>query len=142
MVFSLKYKPIKLSSNKIIYRPLVPINFNGKKEKIDIFGLLDSGSDITIIPIDLAEILEIEFIGDNEISGITNTKLKAKQGTILVTFGKGHEQFSFKIHVFVPLDKNFNKIVIGRDGFFDQFKITFNQINKRIEFRKANPKFL
>ena len=67
MVFSLKYKPIKLSSNKIIYRPLVPINFNGKKEKIDIFGLLDSGSDITIIPIDLAEILEIEFIGDNEI---------------------------------------------------------------------------
>src|SRR3989344_7598070 len=107
MALSFKYKPVKLQSGKTIYRPIIPITFNGNSENIDIFGLLDSGSDVTIIPIDLAEVFGVKFLGEDKMGGITNIKLKANQRIIPVIFGKHHEKFTFKIHVFVPIDKNF-----------------------------------
>ena len=107
MALSFKYKPVKLQSGKTIYRPIIPITFNGNSENIDIFGLLDSGSDVTIIPIDLAEVFGVKFLGEDKMGGITNIKLKANQRIIPVIFGKHYEKFTFKIHIFVPIDKNF-----------------------------------
>ncbi len=57
MSFSFKYKPVKLKSKGITRRPLIPFSFKWENEKLDFFGILDTGSDITIIPKEIAEVL-------------------------------------------------------------------------------------
>ncbi len=80
MGFSFRYKPSKLKSGKIIYRPIIPITFDGKEKKEDFIAILDSGSDMTTIPKEIAEILNIKYMGENEVSGISGIKVKAKEG--------------------------------------------------------------
>lgn len=136
MTFSFKYKPIKLKSGDIIYRPLIPISFEGKT-KIDILAILDSGSDITVIPEEMAEVLGIEYKKDNIIYGIAREPVNAKEGKLHVRFGKGNEFYSFEIPVLIPIGKIEIPIIIGRAGFFSQFKITFIESERRIEFKKS-----
>jgi hypothetical protein len=138
MTFSFKYKSIRLNSGDIIYRPLIPLTLIGK-EKLDILAILDSGSDITIIPKEIAEILSIEYTGENEISGISKDKIKAKEGKLLVKFGKGREIYDFEIPILVPIDKENLSIIIGRAGFFNEFKISFSESERKIEFKKSSP---
>ena len=136
MTFSFKYKPERLSSGAILHRPLIPITLEGK-EKIDVFSILDSGSDMSIIPKEIAEVLEIKTIKENEVSGITGSAIWAREGKLRIHFGKGHEGYSFEIPVLIPEKENLSAI-IGRAGFFNQFKITFIESDKRIEFKKEN----
>ena len=75
MSFSFKYKPEKLKSGAILYRPLIPITLEGE-EKIDVFSILDSGSDMTIIPKEIAEVLNIKSVREErELSVYTSTPL-------------------------------------------------------------------
>lgn len=136
MAFTLKYKPVKLRSGEIIYRPLIPLTFEGA-EKIDIFAVLDSGSDVSIIPRDMASVLGIKSAGENEIFGLGGISIKSGCGKARISFGKGHEVYSFDIPVFIP-DKEDVSIIIGRQGFFEQFDITFSEATKRIIFKKIN----
>jgi hypothetical protein len=137
MSFSFRYKSVKLKTGSVIRRPMIPLTFDGK-EKIDVIAMLDSGSDMTIIPKELADILVINYIGPNEISGIDRTPVQAKEGYIEITFGKAREIYQFKIPVLVPLnEKEGMPIIIGRAGFFDKFKITFSESERKIEFKKA-----
>jgi hypothetical protein len=105
------------------------------KEKLNVFGILDSGSDITIIPKELAEVMEIFYGDDNEVSGISGIPVRAKEGKISVQFGKGREFYNFDIPILVPEKEGLN-LIIGRLGFFSQFKITFSEAERKIEFKK------
>lgn len=135
MSFSFRYKPIKLASGKIIYKPLIPITFKNIIS-LDILGMIDSGSDLTIIPEELAEILGINYNSESEVYGISGEPLKSRIGVILVKFGKGNEFYEFKIPVIVPTKKQDIPVIIGRIGFFDQFKVTFIESEKRVEFKR------
>ena len=134
MTFSFKYKPEKLKSGAILYRPIVPLVLEGK-DKIDVFSILDSGSDITIIPKEMAEVLDIKYTKENEVSGINGVAIKSREGKLRVSFGKGHEVYSFEIPVLVPEKENLS-VIIGRAGFFSQFKITFIESERKMEFKK------
>lgn len=136
MAFSLKYKPVKLKSGNVIYRPMIPLTLEGN-EKIDVFAILDSGSDISIIPKDIATILGIKNTGENEIFGIGGNSLRSSEGIAKISFGKGHEFYSFNIPVFIP-EKEDVAIIIGRQGFFEHFDITFSEATRRIIFKKFN----
>ena len=140
MVFSFKYKPIQIKSGKTLYRPMIPLTIEGK-EKINLIGILDSGSDISIIPREIAEIINIEYVGENEISGIYGMPVKAKQGRVRIEFGKGREISCFDIPVLVPLKEGIS-VIIGRLGFFEQFKITFSEAERKIEFKKFKNYFI
>ncbi|MBU3906644.1 MAG: retropepsin-like domain-containing protein [Nanoarchaeota archaeon] len=138
MTFSFKYKPVKLKTGETLYRPLIPITLEGE-EKIDVLAMLDSGSDITIIPEELAEVLGVEYKKDNIIYGISREPVDAKEGKIYVKFGKGNEFYSFEIPILVPTGKLDLPIIIGRAGFFNQFKIIFIESERRIEFKRLEP---
>ena len=99
--------------------------------------MLDSGSDITIIPKELAEVMKIEYGDENEVSGISGATVKAREGKISIQFGKGREIYNFEIPILVPEKEGLN-LIIGRLGFFTQFKITFLEAEKRIEFKKVH----
>lgn len=134
MTFSFKYKPERLKSGAVLYRPIIPLTLEGK-EKIDVFSILDSGSDMTIIPKEIAETLNIQYLKDNEVSGITGVIIKSKEGRLRISFGKGHEIYSFEIPVLIPEKENLS-VIIGRAEFFNKFKITFIESERRIEFKK------
>lgn len=133
MSFSFKYKSIRLLSGKSIFRPMIPLIIG--EEKLNVFGILDSGSDITIIPKELAEVMEIEYGNENEVSGISGVPVKAKEGKIKIRFGKGREIYDFDVPILVPEREGLN-LIIGRLGFFNQFKITFFEAERKIEFKK------
>lgn len=135
MSFSFKYKPVVLKSGEVIKRPIIPFTVVGK-ERLALFGILDSGSDNTIISEDIAAILGVELMKDNEIFGISRNPVKAKESKLDVIFGKGNEIYEFQIPVLVPLIEEDIPIIIGREGFFNHFKITFNETEKKIEFKK------
>ena len=40
------------------------------------------------------------------------------------------------VPILVPIEQEDVSIIIGRAGFFDQFKITFIEAEKKIEFKK------
>ena len=81
MTFTFKYKSVKLKSGKNILRPMIPLTIQAK-EKIDLVGILDSGSDITIIPKEIAEAVGIDLQEENEISGISGIPVKARQAKV------------------------------------------------------------
>jgi hypothetical protein len=134
MSFSFKYRSIQLRSGRFISRPMIPLVIG--REKLNVFGMLDSGSDITIIPKELAEVMEIEYGEYNEVSGISGVAVRAREGKINVQFGKGREMYIFDIPILVPEKEGLN-LIIGRLGFFNQFKITFLEEERRVEFRKV-----
>lgn len=134
MTFSFKYKPVKLKSG-IIHRPIIPLAFR-EKQSLSVFAMLDSGSDLTVIPLEVAEELGLELKDENEISGISKKPVKAKESSVVIEFGKGHEIYSFRVPVLVPIEAEDMPIIIGREGFFNQFKIIFNEQRKEIEFKK------
>ncbi|MEK6871374.1 MAG: retropepsin-like aspartic protease [Nanoarchaeota archaeon] len=133
MTISLKYISHELKSGRI-YRPLIPLTFYGRENR-DVIGILDSGSDISIIPKEIVEFLEIELFDNNEVFGISGTSIKVKEGKMRITFGKGREFYNFEIPILVP-DSDDVPLIIGRKGFFDQFKITFIESEKKILFKK------
>lgn len=90
MSFTLRYKPVRLRSGNVIYRPLIPVILEGK-EKIDVLAVLDSGSAMSILPAEIAEVLGLNYSGENELSGISGLPLKAKETKRRITFGKGRD---------------------------------------------------
>ena len=135
MSFSFRYKSVRLKSGKIILRPMIPIALG--EEKVNLFGILDSGSDITIIPKEIADVIKVHYTGENEVSGISGMPLRAREGKIKVHFGKKREFYDFEIPVLVPEKEGLN-IIIGRMGFFSQFKITFSESERKIEFKRPD----
>lgn len=136
MSFSFKYKPVKLNSGEIVRRPLVPITLVGEFETMDFFGFLDTGSDISIIPLEIAEILGIESKEEGEVIGITGNKMKVRHGNIKIIFGKERQEYQFTMPVLIP-EKEGGQIIIGRLGFFENFKIIFSESEKKIIFKKV-----
>ena len=82
--------------------------------------------------------MNIEYKGQNQVSGISGKKLKMMEGIVKVKFGKDREFYSFTIPVLVPIRKENMQIIIGRIGFFNEFKITFLESEKRMIFKKVN----
>ncbi len=137
MTISLRYRPVKIKSGKVIYKPIVPLII-GARNNIHALAILDSGSDITIIPREIADEIGIEYGDYNEISGLTGLPIKSREAKIKIIFGKGHEIYSFTIPALVPSIKQDIPLIIGRAGFFNHFKITFIESEKRLEFKKID----
>ncbi|MEK6832407.1 MAG: hypothetical protein AABY32_00015, partial [Nanoarchaeota archaeon] len=111
MSFHFKYKPAILKSGSKIYRPMIPLRIKAK-ESFDALAILDSGSDITIIPKEIAEVIRVDYKNDNSISGISGFPIRAKEGKVNIEFGKGREIYIFEIPVLVPEKENL-AVIIG-----------------------------
>jgi len=116
-----------------ILRPLIKFEIKTKIGWVDAVGYLDSGADITLLPLSFARVLgikiedeeikEIRGIGDNAVSVIIkeveikigNVELKARVGIALI------EEVPY---------------LIGRKDIFNKFRIIFEEYNKRIILKK------
>ncbi|MEI6731275.1 MAG: hypothetical protein WCK90_01200 [archaeon] len=139
MTLNFKYKRVKRPNGIEIKSPMVPITLSGKGAKYEFIALLDSGADISVIPLDVAELLNADLSGKKEeVTGIGGFA-EAIQTTLNLEISRPHEPYSFTIPVKVLLTKTNTEdvpILLGRAGFFDKFEITFDQKNERIHLKK------
>ncbi len=103
--------------------------------------LLDSGADYTVIPIELAELLGVDLSGAREqTSGVGGT-IYTKKSSMVVEIRNAHERYSIKVPIHVILKRESNvPPLLGREKFFDEFQITFNQKERKVILKRVNRK--
>ncbi len=138
MSFFFRYKACKLEDGNTIYRPLIPFNLSWNDKSLDTFGVLDSGSDSSIIPLEIAKFLNLKLNRETKIFGLDKNFIIVKEAKINFTIGNDRENYTFPIKVHVPINDIPINTIIGRQDIFDNFEITFNQAQKKIRFKKIN----
>ena len=131
-----KYRLVKTLSGKRMAVPAIPIEL-GENKKIKSYALIDSGADISVIPLYIAKYLNLKVEKSiQEISG-AGGKVKAVKSKIQITLKKGKENHKFNIPVQIALTNQELPILLGRKGFFDNFIITFHQSKQSIKLKRT-----
>ena len=113
--------------------PLIPITLIKENVEIDTDALVDSGANISVFREEIAECLEIVIEDGEEIL------LQGLGGRIV---GYIHElnvrvdddEFPCKVVFSKELTVGLN--ILGREGFFEYFQVTFNERGKEIILEK------
>ena len=139
MTISYKYKSIKRADNVETKLPYVPIEIKNKEEglRFETMALLDSGADISILPLDLAELLDLDLSGEKEIANGIGGQVEVINSEIIIKIGKRHEIYEFIMPVQVLLKESKAPLILGRNGFFDKFVITFDHYAEKIRIKKV-----
>lgn len=137
MTIVFKYKNVKRPDGTLVKTPSVPITFIGK-ESLDVTALLDSGADISVIPKEIAEILGLNISGDVTPAYGIGGKVNSVETKVNILIEKGHERYNFSIPIKVILDEYDFPILLGREGFFNNFVISFDQKEERVMLKRKN----
>lgn len=125
---SYPYQAEFLKDNSITRRPIVPLNING----FPFTGLLDSGSDNIVIPLSVAEALQLKEVGKTSLSQMNGDEMECTITELDIEFGTDKTPHRFKT---MALISNSERIILGRNGFFGNFRITFNEMSKQVSFK-------
>lgn len=139
MTIHFKYKKIERPNpHGTAYVPAVPVTLSGPKESVDVIGILDSGADFSAIPLDLAKVLGLDLTGKSENIGGVGGDCKAVKSKVTIKIENSHESYTYSIYVYVidDLQDEF-PVLIGRSGFFNKFKITFDEKNLSVSLKKV-----
>jgi len=136
----MKFPYLPFPSNKgKIYRPAIPIAFKNKEKLIYLNAIVDSGADFTILPIEIAGFLGLKL----------NPKLKQ------TFFGAGNNSFpvypsphaiehilrqngfrTIKWQSKVYFSEAQPTILLGNNGFLNNFRIVLNGLEREIEIHQ------
>ena len=138
MTLFFRYKSIQRPKGNVVKAPHIPINLISKSSmSIEFIALLDSGADVSIIPQDVAELLGIDLTKEREISRGIGGEVEVINTKIKINIKKGHETYDFLIPVQVAMGGSKIPVIIGRAGFFDRFRITFDQANETVSLKRT-----
>lgn len=116
-----------------ILRPVADLKFKSTKEDswIEVEAYIDSGADITLIPLSLGKLLGFEFGKDNikELSGISEGKISVIIKKVPLRLG----DIELNIRVAWALIEEVPAL-LGRLDVFDRFRIIFDEKKKKIFF--------
>jgi hypothetical protein len=109
--------------------PIIPITLVRENVKLDTDALIDSGANISVFHEEIADCLEIEIEDGEEIL------LQGLGGRIVgyihqVKLGVDGEEFYCSIVFSREITVGLN--ILGREGFFENFQITFNEKDKEV----------
>lgn len=113
MAINFKYKTIKRPDGTEIKTLSIPVLLEGK-EKIETMALIDSGADISAIPLAVAEILGLDLSGKKTPAYGIGGRVDSVETKITIVVGKGHEHYTLQIPVKVILGNYDFPILLGR----------------------------
>ncbi len=145
MVLVYRFKKERLEDGAFVSRPRILITVQGKNMSVEVPALIDSGGDITVIPENLAKVIGLRLEGKKEQLYAFRESNEAIQSKATVTFiGKAYRQnVTITIPVLVVLseeDENEEGIVLGVQGVFDAFEITFKKTENQITMKPTKDK--
>jgi len=136
MTIVFKYKTVNRPDGTQVKIPSIPISLNGKV-KFDTIALLDSGADISCMPKDLAEVLGLDLNKEKSHAYGIGGMVDSVETKVSITVQKGHERYTLDIPFKVIFSNYDFPLILGRDGFFDKFIITFDQDKERVSLKKT-----
>ncbi len=136
MVMTFSYKTIDRKEQGIEKAPVIPVTIIGNNESVDTMGLLDSGADFSAMPKELAEILGVDLNGKKEDIGGISGSVEAVEKHINISIKKGHENYYLHIPVKIILSNTNIPFILWRNGFFNEFLITFDESSLKISLKK------
>lgn len=120
--------------NKLTFRPVITIALQYQNAKEKFSALVDSGADACLFPKDTAEMLNID--------------VKSGQRAFFTGIGGGQVPFYFhEVNMFIGEYQVKSKVgfststigtsgILGQQGFFDNFLVSFDCRNKFLEIKK------
>lgn len=131
-----KYSEYIAADNIKIFRPTIPIIFKNRSKLIQTEAIIDSGADFTILPIEVAGILDIKLdahekkvfhgAGSNPFSvypSPVNVEHILRQG--------GFRTITWRKKVFFAESQP--AILLGHKGFLEKFRIILDGRRKEVE---------
>jgi predicted aspartyl protease len=132
-----KYKSLPRKDGPPRKTPTIPVTFIGPEDSIDIMAILDSGADISVLPMEVGEQLGLDLAKNRSPCSGIGGEVDTAEDHVRVRISQGHENYTFDIPVKVVLDPKASiPVLIGRDGFFEKFEITFDEKRARISFKR------
>ncbi len=146
MKLSFQYKCVSFGRKDDTKRPAIPVKFyNNKtgKSAFETIMLLDSGADITVIPLDWAEILDLKLEPRNELIDGIGGKVAVYDSFAKIEIKKRTKSFGqIRIPVMVPQDRDTDYQLLGRAGFFDNFIINIDEFQCKVTLQKKFPRLV
>jgi hypothetical protein len=108
-----------------VHEPLVMVRFIGPSRTCLIRGLLDTGAAITLLPRSFMAKLGVEPTAGRGVVGTAAGGLSVQLGTLDLEIRSGRTAYRWSARVgFAPRTENV--ALLGRDGFLDHFRATFD----------------
>jgi hypothetical protein len=144
MALIYKFKKEKLENGRYTVRPRVPVVLSGPKDSIPVFALVDTGCDRTVIPEAIAKALGLDMGGGRTELVAYRERCEVIESKASITFLGRVERESVRLNnipVLISLEKEGCKpeedVVLGIDGIFDEFEITFKKAANRIIMKRV-----
>jgi predicted aspartyl protease len=120
-----------MSNKKFIFEyckyPIIPVKFKNKDKKTPIIeALLDSGGDFIVIPMPIAQYLDLklEKAGDIDTAGGTTSLFKSN---LDMTIGKNKKIKSYENKIIHVSTRSDIPVLLGRNPIFEDYEITFKK---------------
>jgi len=134
-----KYKALPRKGNVPRKTPTIPVTFVGPADSMDIVAILDSGADMSVLPLEIGQLLGLSLKKARGPCDGIGGEVETSEDHVRIRIMQGHEDYSFEIPVKIVLDPKCNiPVLIGRAGFFEQFEITFNERRGRISLKRVD----
>jgi hypothetical protein len=118
-----------------VLKPLIPIVVRYREKKEKVFALVDSGADACLFPAGVAERLGIDVRAGarHDFVGISASRTPFFFHEVEILFGK----YQQKTKVGFSASQNIGAGgILGQQGFFNHFVISFDHKNKFLEIKK------
>lgn len=133
MIF--KYSEYTGPNNTKIFRPTVPIVFKQNSKFINTIAIIDSGADFTILPIEIAGILDVKLdVRTKKIFyGAGSSAFTVYESPVQIEHiirQGGFRPIKWKTKVFFAESQP--AILLGQKGFLEKFKVTLDGKRKEV----------
>ena len=125
--------------------PLIPVMLRGPDGEFETLALVDSGADYSTIFLQQAQVLGLlpsKPWKTEPVFGLGG-KVEVLRSELNLAFsGRGeHKRFRMQVPCSIIIEDKPEysdyPVILGREGFFDRFKITFFEYAQRIELSEA-----
>jgi len=130
IVFNYRKEKSTITGN--ILRPIASVKFKSKENTwIELRLYIDSGADITIIPLSFGRLLGLELKKEDikQLTGVGGTSIPVVITEVEIKIN----DIVFPIDIAWALEEDIPPL-LGRTSIFDKFVITFDQTKKIIIF--------
>ena len=121
-------------------QPTIPVTLRYGKHHLDVLALIDSGADISFIPRDIGELLgmRLKNVKATDTVGGIGGKVEVVTRNLRLTISNAHERYTLTIPFYVSVEKSdrVGQILLGREGLFHNFNITFMERDRKIRFKR------
>lgn len=134
MSTSFKYRKLETSDTA---SPALPITLVGNITSLDTFGIIDSGSTLSVISSEIADIIGVNRKNQTTAKIIGGGEIRAYETSIKIKLTLKRIGERIINLPFLVLDGQ-DEVILGRQDFFNLFRITFLENEKRIILQEVS----